>query len=827
MNPVYDPASFETKWQQRWLLDKTYSADVHISGKTCFVVDMFPYPSGNSMHVGHPRGYVGTDVYSRMKRMQGYRVLHPMGWDAFGLPAEETAIENKEYPATTVARNVERFKSQLIRLGLAYDWDREINTTEPGFYKHTQRIFLEMFRRGLAYYSLSYVNWCPGLGTVLANEDIVDGKSERGGHPVFQQPMRQWTLRITAYASRLIDDLNLLPQWPEAVKNAQRNWIGRSTGHEFSLATTKGVRVDVFTTRIETLPGVTFAAIAPDSPLVAQLLHFLTNRADVEAYVAATKSHSDRDRTISKEKTGVVLSGISGINPVTGQEFPLVIADYVLASYGSGAVMGVPAHDDRDREIALAFGLPIVECIEGDVVVSSSKYDGLKIDEARREFAKLVDAGDKTNFKMRDWVFSRQRFWGEPFPIVWVLGRDAYEEILKGPAGAWAPTEPITYSERGEVHFAVPVVPGELDQVELPVVESYEPTGEPSGPLATLASWVDAWIEPDTGRLSHLRTSAKSIPCRRETNTMPQWAGSSWYWLRYMDPNNDALPFSAEAAATWGPVNVYAGADHAVAHLIYARFWHKVLYDCGLVPFVEPFERLEFLGYVLASDGTKISKRKGNSRNPDDVIREVGADAFRLYELALGPFEKAVPWIDENLVGARRFLDRLWRFALKCLSAERASSSPEIALHLNNAVQKVTSDAENFKFNTAVAALNILLNECEGKHVNREDLEVILRITAPFAPHMAEELWSHLGRTNSIHHASWPEVDERALIKATIVLPVQINGRRRAEIVVPANADETQVRDAIAAEPNLRQWVQGATIKKVIFVPGRIVNMII
>jgi leucyl-tRNA synthetase len=638
--------------------------------------------------------------------------------------------------------------------------------------------------------------------------------------------MRQWILRITAYASRLVDDLDRLPRWPDHVKNAQRNWIGRSVGHSFTLPTDAGIGIPVFTTRIETLGGVTFIAIAPDASLIRNLLPHASNRTEAEGYIEAARTRSDRDRMIAKDKTGVVLHGVCARNPVNGERIPIVIADYVLAAYGSGAVMGVPAEDARDAELAAALSLPVSDCLREGVLVHSGAYSGLDIETARARIAAEIGAEQTTNFKMRDWVFSRQRFWGEPFPIVWVAGQAAYARLLAGPAGAWAPAEPVTYSEDGVTRYAVPIIPEHLDQARLPVVASYEPTGEPSGPLAAVTEWVNVRIDPETGRLAEAGENSDLIPARRETNTMPQWAGSSWYWLRYMDPRNPDEPFSRQAAETWGPVDIYAGADHAVAHLIYARFWHKVMFDAGLVSFAEPFERLEFLGYVLAADGSKISKRSGNSRSPDEVMDEVGADALRLYEMALGPFEKAVPWIDDNLIGSRRFLDRLWRFVQGVLSKADGPSSPAVRLHLNRAVRKVGDDIEQFKFNTAASALNVLLNAIETLDLSREDCSVLIRLVAPFAPHVSEELWAALGRAASVHHAAWPAVDAAALIEATVTLPVQINGRRRGEVTVPSDADEAAVRLAVEAEPALRFWLDGIDIERLVLVPGRIVNIV-
>lgn len=828
----FDPKKFEKKWQQKWDESKIYEANESSDKPPYYVADMFPYPSGSSMHVGHPRGYVATDVYSRFKRMNGFNVLHPMGWDAFGLPAEETAIENKEYPTVTVERNIETFKRQLKMLGLSFDWSREINTTDPEYYKQTQRIFLEFFKRGLAVNQNVVVNWCPDLGTVLANEDIVNGKSERGGFPVFQTPMRQWVLKITEYADRLVDDLELLPAWPEKVKNAQRAWIGKSEGYEFAFKTSAGIDVPVFTTKLETLSGATFLVLAPENYLVDELLAHASNAKDVEDYIELAKQKTELDRQVDTTKTGIVIEGVTATNVLTGQEIPLVVADYVLASYGTGAVMAVPAMDERDKEMAEVLGLPITEVAQSDLE---------DIAASNAKFAKLVNAETKKRYKIRDWVFSRQRFWGEPFPIVWVQGKDNYDKIAQGAVKEWIPVEPVTYTETVEdgtqqEFFAVPVIPEYLESMQLPKVKSYEPTGNIEGPLAGIPEWVNAQINPETGEVQNKisdspASNSNLIDAKRETNTMPQWAGSSWYWLRYMDPHNTSEPFSKKSAKYWGPVNVYSGADHAVAHLIYARFWHKVMQDAGMVDFPEPFLRLEFLGYILASDGTKISKRKGNSRSPEEVVDEAGADAFRLYEMFIGPFEKPAPWNDSDLLGARRFLERVWRFAEKVIkdsaSQKITKSDDGVREAIHTAIEKVSSDIETFKFNTAVASLMICLNEISDKAVSLDDLKLYIELLAPFAPHMTEELWSAVGESESVHKAVWPEFDASILKSTTIDLPIQINGKHRADISVPKDIAEDELKPMVLAHENVQKYLEGKEPKKFIYVAGRIVNLVI
>jgi len=823
----FEPEKFEKKWQEKWEQAHLYQADNYSEAPHCFVVDMFPYPSGSSMHVGHPRGYVATDVYSRFKRMSGFNVLHPMGWDAFGLPAEETAILNKEYPTVTVDRNIEKFREQLTMLGLGYDWSREINTTDPKYYIHTQRIFLEFFKRGLALNKTVAVNWCPELGTVLANEDIVDGKSERGGYPVFQKPMRQWILAITKYADRLVDDLDLLPNWPERIKTAQRNWIGRSEGHEFEFNTTANVSIPVFTTRVETLPGATFLALAPDGDITKLLISQATNADKVRDYIEISSQKTELDRQLSNEKTGVIIEGVTATNIVTGLQIPIIVADYVLSSYGTGAIMAVPAHDERDAEMAKVLNLPIIEVVAAEKMINAGNLDGETIAVARQKISDLVGAKAQKRFKIRDWVFSRQRFWGEPFPIVWLKGRENYNLITKSPVGDWLPAEPVSFTNEAGEYFAVPVLPEFLDAMCLPQVESYQSTGTLEGPLAGIDTWVNTFLNVKTGEISNEAQGEDWLPVSRETNTMPQWAGSSWYWLRYMDPNNAERPFSKESAKYWGPVNVYAGADHAVAHLIYARFWHKMMQDAGMVDFPEPFDRLEFLGYILAADGTKISKRKGNSRSPEDIVKEVGADAFRLYETFIGPFEKPIPWSDNGLIGCRRFLEKVWRLAEIVIEAKVSVSDPVAVSSINKTIQKVGKDIETFRFNTAVSSLMICLNELQKSNLAISDFKSYIALLAPFAPHMAEEIWSMLGNTESIHLSSWPLVDLNMILEDNITLVIQINGKVRSKITVEKDADEESIKELVLSDEVVKKYLLDKELKKYIYVPGRIVSLII
>lgn len=664
---------------------------------------------------------------------------------------------------------------------------------------------------------------------MLANEDIVNGVSERGGHPVELLPMRQWMLKITAYADRLIQDLDDLPQWPESVKNAQREWIGRSDGHElaFQLVDTD-TRVRAYTTRLETICGVTFIAIAPDGELAQSLATNAGNAVHAQAFIDKVRARTERDRRTSTNKTGTVLENVYALNPVNGETVPVVLADYVLEGYGTGAVMGVPAHDERDAEFADTLGLrsrPVVD--EQDRLINSGILDGMSVPEARNQIESQLGLQKTVQFKMRDWVFSRQRFWGEPIPVVWVAGEDAYEAFKNGPVATWLPEKPVAYEDGEERYFAVPIVPSFLDSARLPVVDKYQPTGRAEGPLAGLPSWVNVWIDPTTGEISEQPKGQNWIKGSRETDTMPQWAGSSWYWLRFMDPQNEYEPFSIEAAQKWGPVDLYAGADHAVAHLLYARFWQKVMYDAGLVDHNEPFKRLEFLGYVLASDRTKISKRSGNSRNPDEVIADVGADAFRLYEMAIGPFEKAVPWSDSGLTGQYRFLKRAHAACLRVIGAKAAQSDAEVAFLLHTAIRRVGEDIEAFKFNTAVSALMIFLKESEGMRISEADFRCFVQLLAPFAPHIAEELWENLGGTGSVHCSRWPEVDEEATVLAELRIPVQINGKRRAEIKVQSGSIEAEVRKIVFGTPDVQRWIEGKKIAKFIFVPDQIVNLVV
>jgi len=757
----FDPVSFEKKWQSEWDKSQIYRAKEDTTLPKCYVLDMFPYPSGNSMHIGHPRGYVATDVYSRFKKMSGYNVLHPMGWDAFGLPAEEAALTNQEYPSITVEKNINTFKSQLKRLGIGYDWDREINTTSPDFYCHTQRIFLEFFRMGLAYNKITTVNWCPALSTVLANEDIINGKSERGNHQVIQQPMRQWMLAITKYADRLIDDLEKLPKWPEKVKNAQRDWIGRCDGHTFNFKTNMELQIPIFTNQIELMESVDFIALAPDNNIAMKIASHSHNRSAIEKYIEVTKHITSLNRKIAKEKSAIVVEGITAINPISNKQIPIIITDCILSLQGTGSVMCVPAHNKRDMELAKIINISPTVSKDNKLINYSANFSGIEAINARKLIVESIGATEKKEFKIQDWVFSRQRFWGEPFPIIWIVGRDNYDSFFSGPVKNWLPKEPVMYEENNIEYFAVPIIPQYLNLAQLPVVDSYKPTGTIHGPLAGIEKWVKVFINPKTGEVfeNNINNPSGLISGERETNTMPQWAGSSWYWLRYIDPQNVKEPFSKASANHWLPVDLYAGADHAVAHLIYARFWQKVMFDAGMVESCEPFERLEFLGYILGSDGKKISKRSGNAKSPDEVIDQFGADSLRLYEMFIGPFEKAVPWHDNHLNGTYRFLKKVWDFSNRIISENHSSTDDKTLSSLHKTIDKVSKDIEEFKFNTAVSSMMSFLKNNFDQNLTRHDLSLFIKILAPFAPHICEEIWSNLKIDDgSIHISSWPNM---------------------------------------------------------------------
>ncbi|MBO1581317.1 leucine--tRNA ligase [Bacillus sp. XF8] len=798
----FNHQEIEKKWQAYWEENKTFRTPDETEKPKFYALDMFPYPSGAGLHVGHPEGYTATDILSRMKRMQGYNVLHPMGWDAFGLPAEQYALDTGNSPAEFTEKNINTFRNQIKALGFSYDWDREVNTTDPNYYKWTQWIFLQLFEKGLAYVDEIPVNWCPALGTVLANEEVIDGKSERGGHPVERRPMKQWMLKITAYADRLLEDLDEL-DWPESLKDMQRNWIGRSEGAEvhFNIDGTDK-KFTIFTTRPDTLFGATYCVLAPEHALVAEITTADQKEA-VEAYIDSVKAKSDLERTeLAKEKTGV-FTGAYAINPVNGEKLPIWIADYVLATYGTGAVMAVPAHDERDYEFAKNFDLPMKEVVKGGDItkeahtgdgahVNSAFLDGLNKEEAIAkmiEWLEVTSAGNqKVTYRLRDWLFSRQRYWGEPIPVIhWEDG---------------------TMSAVKEEEL--PLV--------LPKTENIRPSGTGESPLANIEEWVNV-VDPETGKKG-----------RRETNTMPQWAGSCWYYLRYIDPNNSEALVDPEKVKQWLPVDIYiGGAEHAVLHLLYARFWHKVLYDIGVVPTKEPFQQLFNQGMILGENNEKMSKSKGNVVNPDDIVASHGADTLRLYEMFMGPLDASIAWSENGLDGARRFLDRVWRLFVQDNGelSEKITDAPnkELERAYHQTVKKVTEDYAELRFNTAISQMMVFINDAyKAETLPKEYVEGFVKMIAPVAPHVAEELWSKLGYTETITYASWPTFDESKLVEDEVEIVVQVMGKVRAKLKTKKDASKEEM-EQLAIEA-VKEQIEGKTVRKVIVVPGKLVNIV-
>lgn len=764
----YSPQTIEPKWQQYWQDNETFKVPDTSSKPKHYVLDMFPYPSGDGLHVGHPKGYIATDVYTRFKTMQGFSVLHPMGWDAFGLPAENYAIKNKVHPRLAVEKNIKRFKEQLSKIGFTYDWSREINTTDPFYYKWTQWIFLQLYKKGLAYESHEPINWCPKDQTGLANEDVEDGKCERCGTPVERRLMRQWVLKITDYADKLLEGLVGL-EWPESIKESQRNWIGRSEGAEIDFATDAG-SLTIFTTRPDTILGATYMVLAPEHPLVAKITTEANKKA-VEEYQEAALNKSTLDRTdLNKDKSGVFTGGYA-VNPATNEKIPIWIADYVLMSYGTGSIMGVPFLDERDKELALQQNLPIKEI---------TPQWGIVEELLQKKIAKR-----SVKYKLRDWVFSRQRYWGEPIPI-------------------------IHCEECGVVS-----VPEDQLPVMLPDVEHYEPTGTGESPLADISEWVNTTCP----------TCSK--PAKRETNTMPQWAGSSWYYLRYIDPANTEELVDSKKEKYWMAVDMYVGgAEHATRHLIYARFWHKFLFDQGIVSTPEPFMRLQHVGLILAEGGKKMSKRWGNVINPDDIVAKYGADTLRVYEMFMGPFNEAVAWSMDSIAGPRRFLERVWNMAQHAIEQKSSEISPELQLALQKTIKRVTEDIPEFRFNTSIAALMELLNVAE-KSGSVEVVEKYILLLSPFAPHMAEEVWQQLGHTESIMAATWPTADESIIASAQVTMPIQVNGKMRATIQVKPDITQAEAESLARALPNVGKYLETGTIKKVIFVSKKLLNFVV
>ena len=798
----YNFKRIEKKWQDIWYSQNTFAAKQDYSLPKYYCLVEFPYPSGQGLHVGHPRSYTALDIVARKKRLQGYNVLYPMGWDAFGLPTENFAIKNHIHPEEVTKNNVAHFKSQLQSLGFSFDWTREINTTDPSYYKWTQWIFLQLFKKNLAYKKEMAVNWCTSCKCVLANEEVVNGVCERCGSEVIRKNQSQWMLKITDYAQRLVDDLDDV-NFIDRVKVQQRNWIGRSTGAEVDFGTTLGDTLTVYTTRPDTLFGATYMVISPEHELIEKWADKLTNLDEVRAYQVEASHKSDFERTeLNKDKTGVMLKGVMGINPVNDTEIPIFISDYVLTSYGTGAIMAVPAHDTRDWEFAKKFDLPIIEVVAGSevgveneaftdcatgVMVNSSFLTGMSVEEAKVAITDwLTKEGkghQKVNFKLRDWVFSRQRYWGEPIPIV--------------------KCEDCGY---------VPIPESELP-LRLPKVDSYEPTDTGESPLAKMTDWVNTTC-PCCGK-----------PAKRETDTMPQWAGSSWYFLRYMDPHNDKELVSPEAVKYWGPVDWYnGGMEHTTLHLLYSRFWHKFLYDIGVVPTKEPYAKRTSHGMILGENGEKMSKSRGNVVNPDEIVDAYGADTMRLYEMFIGDFEKAAPWNSDSIKGCKRFIERYWNLQESVKDGD--SYSPELEAMMHKTIKKVGEDIDNLKANTAIAAMMSLVNEMNSKGVNKAELKTLTILLNPFAPHVTEEMWEVMGFDGMVNEAQWPSYDEEKTVENSVEIVIQVTGKIRSRITVPTDISKEDAIALAKADEKIAPLLEGKTVKKEIYVPGKLVNIV-
>ncbi|MGG4143222.1 leucine--tRNA ligase [Paenibacillus algorifonticola] len=801
----YNPLIVEPKWQKYWDENKTFATKEEAGIPKFYALDMFPYPSGSGLHVGHPEGYTATDIVSRYKRLRGFNVLHPMGWDAFGLPAEQHALDTGQHPREITFKNIDNFRRQIKSLGFSYDWDREFSTTDPDYYKWTQWIFIQLYNKGLAYVAEVPVNWCEALGTVLANEEVIDGLSERGNHPVVRKPMRQWVLKITEYAERLLEDLEEL-DWTESIKDMQRNWIGKSTGAEVTFAIEgHDANLVVFTTRPDTLFGATYCVLAPEHELVAQITT-ADQKAAIEAYQLTASRKSDLERTdLAKEKSGV-FTGAYAINPVNGEKTPIWIADYVLAGYGTGAIMAVPGHDTRDWEFATQFGLPIVEVVQGGDIskeaytgdgahVNSDLLNGLNNEEAIAKMISFLEekgsGHGKVTYRLRDWLFSRQRYWGEPIPIL--------------------------HLEDGTMK----PVPEDQLPLLLPDVDAIKPSGTGESPLANVTEWVNT-IDPETG-----------MKARRETNTMPQWAGSCWYYLRFIDPKNDKEICSPEKQREWLPVDLYiGGAEHAVLHLLYARFWHKVLYDLGVVETKEPFHKLVNQGMILGTNNEKMSKSRGNVINPDEIVSEFGGDTLRLYEMFMGPLEATKPWNTNGVEGAFRFLSRVWRLFIGddgSLSAKISDGETTEAFKRtwHRTIKKVTDDFEHLRFNTAISQLMIFVNEAYKTEVlPREAMADFVKMLSPLAPHIAEELWEKLGGTDTITYESWPTWEEAWTVDQEVEIVVQVNGKIIERLSIAADTDEAEMERLAKELSKVQELIAGKTIRKVVAVKGKIVNIV-
>ena len=799
----YDHKQVEKKWQDIWDEAHCFEAENGSDKEKFYALVEFPYPSGQGLHVGHPRSYTALDIVARKKRMQGYNVLYPMGWDAFGLPTENYAIKNHVHPAEVTKNNIARFKGQLRALGLSFDWSREINTTDPNYYKWTQWIFLQLFKKGLAYKKEMSVNWCTSCKCVLANEEVVNGVCERCGSEVVHKTKSQWMLAITKYAQRLIDDLDDV-DYIDRVKVQQKNWIGRSTGAEVDFKTTEGDTLTVYTTRPDTLFGATYMVISPEHPAVEKWAGKLANIDEIHAYREEAARKSDFERTeLNKDKTGVKLDGVAAVNPVNGREIPIFVSDYVLMGYGTGAIMAVPAHDDRDWEFAKKFGCEIIEVVSGGenvqkaaftakdetgILVNSEFLNGKTVKDAiPAMIAWLEEKGigrAKVQYKLRDWVFSRQRYWGEPIPLVHC-------------------------DKCGWVAISEEQLP-----LELPNVHTYEPTDNGESPLAHMTDWVNTTCPCCGG------------PAKRETDTMPQWAGSSWYFLRYMDPHNDKALASKEALEYWSPVDWYnGGMEHTTLHLLYSRFWHKFLYDIGVVPTKEPYAKRTSHGMILGENGEKMSKSRGNVVNPDEIVETYGADTMRLYEMFIGDFEKAAPWSPKSIKGCRRFLERVWALVEKVQEGDAYSKQHEVLMH--RTINKVGDDADNLKANTAIAALMTMLNEFYDKGVNKAEYMTFLTLLNPFAPHITEELWQQMGGKGLLSIAPWPQYDEAKTVEDTVEMAVQVNGKLKCTIKLPVDCDKQAAIDAALAEEKVQHAVEGKQMVKQIVVPGKIVNLVV
>tara|TARA_Y100000741_G_scaffold82664_1_gene60654 strand:- start:1451 stop:3871 length:2421 start_codon:yes stop_codon:yes gene_type:complete len=803
---AYNHKSIEKKWQKYWDENEIFKTDDFIDKPKYYILDMYPYPSGSGLHVGHPLGYIATDILARYKRHQGYNVLHPMGWDAFGLPAEQYAIKTGTHPSITTKENISNFKRQIKMLGFSYDWTREINTTDPGYVKWTQWIFIQLYNKGLAYEAEVPVNWCPELKAVLANEEVIDGKSDIGGHPVLRVPMRQWMLRITNYAESLLSGLDDV-DWPHSIKELQRNWIGRSEGTKvlFELPSISK-HLEVFTTRHDTLFGATYIVIAPEHPLVEDLL-IEDQKTLVKNYIEEASKKSDLDRIeLNKEKNGVFL-GSYAINPVNGKEIPIWISDYVIMGYGTGAIMAVPGEDERDWEFATKYDLPIIRTVEpskdfsggaytGDGPAINSEFlNGLYIDEAKEKMASWLEdnkKGERTvQYKLRDWLFSRQRYWGEPIPII---HKDGKPQVLK-----------------------------ESDlPLELPDVEKYEPSGTGESPLSNIKNWVEVKDDSD------------NIIALRETNTMPQWAGSCWYYLRYLDPSNDEKAWDSEKEKYWMPVDLYiGGAEHAVLHLLYSRFWHHVLFDLGLVSTKEPFKKLFNQGMILGQDGSKMSKSRGNVINPDETVETYGSDSMRIYEMFMGPLDKAKPWSTTGLQGCSRFIKKLWSVLVDdegVLSSNviEKKDDKETLQALNMMIKKISDNLDQMQFNTCVSEFMIFTNHIQKlESINIDTIRSFIIIMNPFMPHLAQELWELIGETNELTYQAWPDYDKDLVISDEIVIPIQINGKRRSEIHISANESESEVIAKAKSDDKIASYLKNTTIIKEIYIKGKILNIVI